>query len=169
MEYFLQRMYLLRSIEELLTQSGSKDYAQCTATTVKQALDADLEAYMLQALSISLSHGTDKPSANSSDVRSSPVPYRAMTGSEPHTQHRQSVQAKQQLVNEQEMLLSLTLSLYSIWRPCKPDAFQKLSKILDDKVLKASNLFPPMSKTACLVRMICLAASDNLPRATSQT
>ena len=49
--YFLQRSYLLRSIEELLMQPGpNKQYAQCTAKAARQALSARLELNLCQAL-----------------------------------------------------------------------------------------------------------------------
>ena len=159
MEYYLQRTYLLRSIEELLTQSGTKEYALRTARAVEEALGVDLEAHLIQALSISLSH---RPWGNSASSATQPgsalVPVPSANSSDAYSQQRHSLHAQQQLASEQELLLSLTLSLYSMWRQSAIKPFQKLMQVLDGSVLKAASVLGPVSRTACLVSSACITA-----------
>ena len=84
--YFLPRSYLLRSIEELLMQSGpNKQYAQSTAKAARQALNDRLELNLCQALTESFR----RPSLRADH------------------QHKRSSRAAEQCVIEQELLLSL--------------------------------------------------------------
>ena len=138
--YFLQRSYLLRSIEELLTQSDAKQYAQRTSEAVKIALGAGLE----QNLSQALSNNFAKPG---SDCLSQP----------------QSAPASQQSAYEQELLLSLLLSLYSMWMPCQHAAFKQIMHTLDKHVFQTTTPAELNSKTACLVSATCLQAHSTLP------
>ena len=136
--YFLQRSYLLRSIEELLAQSGAKQYAQRTSQAVRVALDAGLEHNLSQALFNNF----------------------AKPATEPFNQHKHSSPTKQQSAYEQELLLSILLSLYCIWVPCQRATFKEIMQTLDKHVFQASTQPEVVSKTACLVSrksLMCVA------------
>jgi len=118
-EYFMQRSYLLRSIEELLNQIHPK-----TACAVNHALDHGLDNCLCNALANNLANANfqslDTATSAAAGTSSAPVAADALVGGQ------QSLHSKQQLLLERHMLLNILMSLFSEWKPCAPDCFQQL-------------------------------------------
>ena len=128
--YFLQRSYLLRSIEELLMHSGpNKQYAQCTAKAARQALNDRLELNLCQALTESFR----RPSLHTDH------------------QHKRLSRGAEQCVIEQELLMSLLVCLYPTGLLCQHDIFSQTMQTLHKHVFQTSSSAEVPSKIACLV------------------
>ena len=116
--YFLQRSYLLRSIEELFMHSGpNKQYAQCTAKAARQALNDRLKLNLCQALTESFR----RPSLHTDH------------------QHKRLSRGAEQCVIEQELLMSLLVCLYSTGLLCQHDIFSQTIQTLHKHVFQPSS------------------------------
>ena len=123
--YFLQRNYLLSSIYELLSQQGTAEMYQRSATTaLSHALDAGLDKSLCRALERNFAEGRSDRSHDTAAIAAGMSRALVLSNSQ-HTE-RQSQQGKQQLLFEREMLLSTLLCMFADWKPCTSDCFQQL-------------------------------------------
>lgn len=127
--YFMQRSYLLRSIEELLLQqeAASSQYQQSATDAVKKAIDGGLDKTLCSALADNFARQgfkSDRGPAAAGTLKDTLV-------LDTHETEQQSQQGKQQAILERDMLLNILICLFSEWKPCSRECFQQLMQAMD--------------------------------------